>query len=136
ALTAPEDAEAWYALLFALAVEAAAMSVLLTAETTTHQPRNHGDATRVAKPVTPLRIAQRERDSAVNTGRVLDWMRERALPTEEVNPIALEALHADYDVWCIRSELQAMPIEAFSQALDRLREEPELAGNIKKFGSR
>ena len=37
---AREDAEAWYALLFALAVEAAAMSVLLIAETTTHHHRN------------------------------------------------------------------------------------------------
>ena len=32
---APEDAEAWYALLFALAVEVAAMTVFLIAETTT-----------------------------------------------------------------------------------------------------
>jgi hypothetical protein len=50
---APEDAEAWYALLFALAVEAAAMSVLLIAEATTYQrqpkhqkKRDHGDRAR------------------------------------------------------------------------------------------
>ena len=40
---AREDTEAWYALLFALAVEAAAMSVLLIAETATQHERRHGD---------------------------------------------------------------------------------------------
>jgi hypothetical protein len=70
---AREDAEAWYALLFALAVETAAMSVLVLAETTTHHHRQ------AEKSVAPPPVVQRkERGSASEAGRVLDWMRDRA----------------------------------------------------------
>lgn len=129
---APEDAEAWYALLFALAVEAAAMSVLLVAEATTHQ--RQGKQRTEMTVITPA--VARERDGAAETGRVLDWMRVRATPTEEVNPIALDTLHADYEVWCMSKQLQAMTMDAFVQAFDRLRDVPDLAGSIQRFGNR
>jgi hypothetical protein len=132
---AREDAEAWYALLFALAVEAAAMSVLLIAEATTHQRIKRDAKNRVGEPVSAPPVP-RERDGIVETGRVLDWLRERAVPVEEINPIAPETLHADYVLWCESKELQAMAMDAFAQAFERLRDVPELAGNIKKFGGR
>src|SRR5262249_40000216 len=75
---AREDAEAWYALLFALAVEAAAMSVLLIAEATTHQPIKLDARSRVGEPESSPRVSK-VHDGVVETGRVLDWLRERAM---------------------------------------------------------
>lgn len=135
---APEDAEAWYALLFALAVEVAAMSVLLIAETTTHHHRSiKNEKSAVVTTVSAAPVERgRVRESGADGGRVLDWMRERAIPDEGRTPTALEALHADYEVWCVGKDLQAMTVEAFADAFDDLREIPELAGNIKKIGNR
>jgi hypothetical protein len=128
---AREDAEAWYALLFALAVEAAAMSVLVLAETTTH---HHRQAERSVAP--PPVVQRKEQGSSSEVGRVLDWMRDRAIPTENAAGTTLEVLHADYEVWCSGRELKAMTVEAFAEAFDLMREIPEVAGNIKKFGNR
>jgi hypothetical protein len=131
-----EDAEAWYALLFALAVEVAAMSVLLIAETTTREHRIENERTAVAH-VSPSPIERaEERERTAEGGRVIDWMRERAVPAEETTATTLEALHADYEVWCMSKELQAMDADAFADAFDRLRELPEIAGNVRKLGSR
>jgi hypothetical protein len=63
-------------------------------------------------------------------------MGERATPDEDGNAVTLEALHADYEVWCVGKGLQAMTVEAFAESLDRMREVPELAGNIKRVGNR
>ena len=49
---------------------------------------------------------------------------------------ALEVLHTDYEVWCMQKELTAASMEAFAEEFDRVREVPELAGNIKKRGNR
>jgi len=130
---AREDAEAWYALLFALAVEAAAMSVLVLAETTTH---HHRQAEKSVAPPPVVQVQRKERGSASEAGRVLDWMRDRAVPTENGTSTTLEVLHADYEVWCSGRELKAMTVEAFAEAFDLMREIPEVAGNIKKFGNR
>jgi hypothetical protein len=133
---AREDAEAWYALLFALAVEAAAMSVLVLAETTTYHHRQ------AEKSVAPPPIVQRkDRGSASEAGRseagrVVGWMRDRAIPTENTTATTLEVLYADYEVWCSGRALKAMTVEEFAEAFDRMREIPEVAGNIKKFGNR
>src|SRR5712671_6320074 len=94
---AREDAEAWYALLFALAVEAAAMSVLVLAETTTH---HHRQAEKSVAPPAVVHVQRKERGSPSEAGRVLDWMRDRTIPTENGTPTTLEVLQADYEVWC------------------------------------
>jgi hypothetical protein len=127
-----EDAEAWYALLFALAVEAAAMSVLLIAESTTHQQRVSVDDQKVRQIILPALAP----DSAPITGCVVDWMRKRALPNDVAIGITLDALHADYEMWCLSEALEAMSVDAFADEFDRLREVPELAGNIQKVGNR
>jgi hypothetical protein len=74
---AREDAEAWYALLFALAVEAATMSVLLIAETTTQHERRHGGKLLVENVLRPVPVKRSVPDIIVEFGKVADWMRER-----------------------------------------------------------
>ena len=73
---APEDAEAWYAFLFALSVEMAAMTVLLIAETTTQHriPVVQADLVPVVHRPRRGRIMER--------GKVVDWLRERAVPSD------------------------------------------------------
>jgi hypothetical protein len=117
-------------LLFALAVEMAAMSVLLIAETTT----GHREGT-VLVPSAPL-VRRREREQVVGRGRVIDWLRERAVPADHTTATALDVLHADYEAWCMQMELLAGSMDAFAEEFDRIREIPELAGNIKKRGNR
>jgi hypothetical protein len=127
----PEDAEAWYALLFALAVEAAAMTVLLIAETTTGHRVSSVVAMSEAAPV------QRSvRLRAMDRGKVIDWLRERAVPADATTATMLEALQADYEAWCAAQEMEASSERVFAEELDRLRGIPEIAGNIKKRGNR
>jgi len=125
---AREDAEAWYALLFALAVEMAAMTVLLVAETTTQHriPVVHAHLEPVVLRPTRARIMER--------GKVVDWLRERAVPSDHSTSTPLERLHADYEAWCSQLELSAASVEAFAADFDRVRAVPELAGNIRKRG--
>jgi hypothetical protein len=121
----PEEAEAWYALLFALAVEMAAMTVLLVAETTAGQ--------RVEVVVDMPRTASVQRSIGMKImahGRVIDWLRERAEPGE--NAETLEALHSDYEGWCVRKGLVASSAGTFAEEFDSLCGDPELAGNIEK----
>jgi hypothetical protein len=129
-----EDAEAWYAFLFALAVEAAAMSVLLIAETTTHRERATAE---VQQTVLPSPVANRTRqEGATPVGRVTEWMAKRAVPADSMIATTLDVLHGDYDVWCRGEGLEQMSVDAFADEFDRLREVPELAGNIQKVGDR
>src|SRR5262249_37574864 len=82
----------------------------------------------------PPLVHRKERSSARETGRVLDWMDDRAIPTENGTVTTLEVLHADYEVWCGSRELKAMTLEEFAETFDRMREMPEVAGNITKSG--
>jgi hypothetical protein len=133
----PADAEAWYALLFALAVEAAAMSVLLTAETTTHHRYILAQDRTVQQTVLPSPAAHRTRqEGATPVGRVTEWMAKRAVPADSMTATTLDVLHGDYDVWCRGEGLEAISVDAFADEFDRLREVPELAGNIDKVGNR
>jgi hypothetical protein len=152
---AREDAEAWYALLFALSVEAAAMSVLLIAEATTQQrfpptaqqgfPAEDrtirqnvlpAEDRTVQQNVLPATVSQKTRGRPPPVGRVEVWMNECATPTEVPTETTLEVLHSDYDRWCLSEGLEASSIEEFAEELDRLREVPERAGNIQKVGNR
>ena len=69
-------------------------------------------------------------------GRVVKWVAERTEPTSDPSAIAIEDLHMDYEVWCLSQGLQASSASAFTDEFDRMRELPELAGKIRKFGSR
>jgi cell division protein FtsB len=67
-------------------------------------------------------------------GRVVKWMAERTEPTGDNAAITIEALHADYEVWCVGKNVSAT--SAFSEEFDSVRAVPELAGKIRKFGNR
>jgi hypothetical protein len=133
-----EDAEAWYALLFALAVETAAMSVLLIAESTTRQPHTReGQVILAASEDTRAAVVQpRVPEILVELGRAVDWMRERAIPADSTTTTNLGALHADYEAWCLRKNYAAISADAFGDEFDCVRGIPELAGNIRKQGDR
>lgn len=67
------------------------------------------------------------------TGSVLSWIAERAQPTTDNRAIGIEDLYRDYVRWR-RSE--AMPVAVFQSEFDRVRDLPDLAGKIRKFGDR
>lgn len=69
-------------------------------------------------------------------GSPVAWLAERAVPSDEAAAISIDELHADYHAWCASKRLAALGCEAFAEDFDRVREVPELAGKIRKFGSR
>jgi hypothetical protein len=79
------------------------MSVLLIAETTTHHHRIvKNEKAVVVTSVSPTALERESvRESAAERGTALDWLRERAIPVEDGTATTLEALHADYEVWCM-----------------------------------
>jgi hypothetical protein len=69
-------------------------------------------------------------------GRVVKWMADRTEPTSDTSAITVDDLHADYEVWCIGKNMSAAKCDVFGEEFDRVRDVPELAGKIRKFGSR
>jgi hypothetical protein len=69
-------------------------------------------------------------------GRVVNWMAERTEPTDGSGAISIEALHADYEVWCVGKSLIASALPGFSDEFDQVRGVPEVLGKIRKFGNR
>jgi len=67
------------------------------------------------------------------TGVVLSWIAERAMPTNDNRAVGIDELHRDYVEW---SSSTAIPIVRFQRAFDQARELPDLAGKIRKFGGR
>ena len=68
--------------------------------------------------------------------RVAEWMSARATPRGDGAAINLGELHRDFDAWCGAKGLPSCDAAAFAGAFDGLREMPELAGKIRKFGAR
>jgi hypothetical protein len=68
--------------------------------------------------------------------RVVEWMAARAVPTADASAVSVEALHADYQSWSTQRGMVTMTLEVFADTFDRVREMPELAGKIRKFGNR
>lgn len=67
---------------------------------------------------------------------VLEWLATRAVPTASNRALGLSELHADYVRWCGAGEREGAPVAAFEHAFDAVRDLPELAGKIRKFGNR
>jgi hypothetical protein len=67
------------------------------------------------------------------TGEVLSWIAERAVPTNDNRAIGIDELHRDYVEW---SPSKSMPVAHFQREFDRVRDLPDLAGKIRKFGDR
>jgi len=70
------------------------------------------------------------------TGHVVEWIAARAVPAPDASAVPIEVLHADYQLWSAENRLPAMSVHAFGEEFDRVRDMPELAGKIRKFGSR
>jgi hypothetical protein len=69
-------------------------------------------------------------------GRVVRWIAERTEPAGDPAAITIDDLHADYEVWCLTNGLQALSRDDFAAQFDHVRDVPELAGKIRKFGNR
>ena len=69
-------------------------------------------------------------------GHVVLWIAERATPVTGNSAIGIDELHADYAAWCAERGLRAGSVAEFEAEFDRLRDLPDLAGKIRKFGDR
>lgn len=69
-------------------------------------------------------------------GRVVAWMAERATPSPDAAAVTMQELHDDYQIWCVRNALRTLSVSDFAEEFDRVRDMPELAGKIRKFGNR
>jgi hypothetical protein len=67
---------------------------------------------------------------------VVEWMAARATPAPDASAVAVEALHGDYQDWASQIGRPQMTVRLFRNEFDRVREMPELAGKIRKFGDR
>jgi len=74
--------------------------------------------------------------SSSEHGRVVKRMAERTEPTTDPAAVTIDDLHADYEVWCLANGLKATPLGTFNDEFDRVREVPQLSGQIRKFGNR
>ena len=68
-------------------------------------------------------------------GRVIEYMADRTEPREK-GTLGADELFGDYQVWCVSENLRALSLELFVEEFDEIRESPQLAGKIKKFGTR
>lgn len=103
----------------------------------------YADTSREARFGTPRHVATSRdtpRLAAAGDGAlrrdVLEWIAARAIPTASNRVLGLSELHADYVRWCDAGEREAGVIVAFECAFDAVRDVPELAGKIRKFGNR
>jgi hypothetical protein len=69
-------------------------------------------------------------------GRVIAWMAERARPSADATSVAIDELLDDYNAWCVGKGWPMSRVNSFGDEFDRVREMPELAGKIRKFGNR
>jgi hypothetical protein len=74
--------------------------------------------------------------SSSEHGRVVKWMADRTEPTVDPAAVTTNELHADYEVWCLSKGLKATSQPSFNEEFDRVREVPQLSGQIRKFGNR
>jgi hypothetical protein len=101
-----------------------------------HRRVSDSDALR---PVMTSRVASRPALSGpVQSERdhVAAWMAQRALPTADGGAIGIETLYEDYRAWSAELDGAVISLAVFGVEFDRLREMPELANKILKFGNR
>jgi hypothetical protein len=67
---------------------------------------------------------------------LVEWMAARATPAADASAVTVEALHTDYQEWASETDRPRMSAQAFRNEFDRVREMPEVAGKIRKFGNR
>jgi hypothetical protein len=85
------------------------------------------------------RKVQTSRDASgaeKDIGRVVHYMADRTQPTTRPAAIGVDEIYGDYEVWCLSKALRPLSQQEFVDEFDRVRESPQLAGKIKKFGLR
>jgi hypothetical protein len=114
------------------------VGIVAYAEATRPTPTTSDTARSVATlPVTARSAAVRhDLRTWEEVGHVVQYMADRTEPTTQPAALGVEELHADYEVWCLTRSLRALSLETFVDEFDRVRESPQLAGKIKKFGTR
>jgi hypothetical protein len=129
-------------LFFALMIEMVSafgpLGIVAYAEATRPMTRERAAAGHVAPWHTTARSGGADRAAAGERemGRVVQYMSERTEPTSSPKALGAEELFDDYELWCLTKDLRALPQQEFIQEFDRVREVPQLAGTIKKFGTR
>jgi hypothetical protein len=73
---------------------------------------------------------------AQKSEHLVEWMAARATPAGDASGVPVEALHADYQEWASQVDRPELTAQAFRNEFDRVRDMPELAGKIRKFGNR
>ena len=68
--------------------------------------------------------------------RVAAWMSARARPRSDGGAMTLQSCTMTTRLVCAAERLPSCDAATFAAAFDRLREMPELAGKIRKFGTR
>jgi hypothetical protein len=81
-------------------------------------------------------VAHRDINAWEEVGDVVRYIADRTEPRAAGGALGANELCADYRAWCVSNRLQPMSDEQFLREFDRLRETPQLAGKIRKFGSR
>jgi hypothetical protein len=64
------------------------------------------------------------------------WLADCTEPTGDTNPISVRELYGDYTKWCESAGKRKHSFEVFAASLDEVRQQPELARTIRKFGNR
>jgi hypothetical protein len=73
---------------------------------TYHRPIGHVESVMLEREKRFVPVVQRSvPEIVVESGRVIDWLRDRAIPANGTTVTNLEVLHADYEVWCMQKEL-------------------------------
>jgi len=81
-------------------------------------------------------VAHRDINAWEEVGHVVRYIADRTEPRAAGGAVGAAELCADYRLWCLSKTLAPLSNEQFLGEFDRLREAPQLAGKIKKFGSR
>lgn len=100
---------------------------------------DNGTSRHVAAGRAVASYVETERDAglvAKDVGRVVHYMADRTEPTANPTAVGVEELYDDYQVWCLKKALRPLSQQEFIDEFDRVRQSPQLAGKIKKFGAR
>jgi hypothetical protein len=81
-------------------------------------------------------VTQRDSNAWEEVSHVVRYIADRTEPRAGGGALGADELCADYRLWCLSKTLEPLSDEQFLREFDRLREAPQLAGKIKKFGSR
>ena len=98
--------------------------------------RSIGSSVVVASPASLTRPDVAPLLAGRSAGSVIDFMSEQTEPASESVAIGGHQLHEAYVRWSGDKGQTALRVEDFITEFDRLRDLPELRGEIRKFGSR